>query len=258
MTRDAGVIGGQPAARAGRAIGGRPRRRCGEVRMRGCRRVRHPRRLPPPGPDPDPVGRQRRLRARQQRRVLRVLRHRDQHVADHRGRAGHPPRRGHRHLRGVALHLPRPARVPGRGRGASARGLARARERALRARAVRAGRARRRRHGVVRPRLRRPRDEAGGLRRTGGCATAWSGWRRATEPRRRRPGTRCDATPPASGHASPRTRPAARRRPERRRRRAPRSPARSRRAGRPPRPAAASARAPRRDRRPGWWPGRGR
>ncbi len=40
----------------------------------------------------DPVGRQRRLRARQQRRVLRVLRHGDQPLADRRGRAGHPRR----------------------------------------------------------------------------------------------------------------------------------------------------------------------
>ena len=54
--------------------------------------------------DPDAVEGQRRLRARQQRGVLLVLRHRHQHVADPRGRARHPRRRGDRGLRRVALH----------------------------------------------------------------------------------------------------------------------------------------------------------
>ena len=70
-------------------------------------------RLPAPPGHPDAVEGQRRVRARQQRGVLLVLRHRHQHVADPRGRARHPRRRGHRRLRRVALHLPRPARVPG-------------------------------------------------------------------------------------------------------------------------------------------------
>ena len=51
------------------------------------------RRLPVPAPDRDALGRQRRLRARQQRPLLRVLRHRDQRVADPRGRARHRARR---------------------------------------------------------------------------------------------------------------------------------------------------------------------
>ena len=72
-------------------------------------------RVPAPARDPDALERQRRLRARQQRRVLRVLRHRDQRVPDPRGRARHPRRRGDRAVRRVALRVPGPARVPGDG-----------------------------------------------------------------------------------------------------------------------------------------------
>ena len=60
--------------------------------------------LPAPPRDPHAVGRQRRLRARQQRRVLRLLRHRHQPLADRRGRPGHPRGAGDRRLRRVALH----------------------------------------------------------------------------------------------------------------------------------------------------------
>src|SRR3954453_15298886 len=71
-----------------------------------------PRRLPPPPRDPDALERQRRLRPRQQRRVLLVLRHRHQRVADRGGRARHPRRPGDRAVRRVALPVPRGAHLP--------------------------------------------------------------------------------------------------------------------------------------------------
>jgi hypothetical protein len=112
--------------------------------------------------DPDAVGRQRRLRTRQQRGVLRVLRHRHQRLAHPRGRPRHPRRRGHRAVRRVALHVQGGARVPGGRRRRAARRAARALERDLRDRALRAGLRRAGRRGLVRPRVRRPREPPAG------------------------------------------------------------------------------------------------
>ena len=108
-----------------------------------------PRRLPPPPRDPHALEGQRRLRPRQQRRVLLVLRHRHQRVADRGGRPRHPRRPGDRPVRRVALRLPRAARVPRDRGGGAARRAPRALERALRDRAVpaRAARSPRRRAG---------------------------------------------------------------------------------------------------------------
>ncbi len=69
--------------------------------------------LPAPHHHPDALEGQRRLRAREQRRVLLVLRHRDQRVADRGGRARHPRGRGDRGVRGVALRVQGRDRVPG-------------------------------------------------------------------------------------------------------------------------------------------------
>ena len=76
--------------------------------------------FPLPAPDRHALGRQRRLRPRQQRALLRVLRHGDQRVADPRGRARPPARRRDRAVRGVALRLHGGDRVPRRGRGRAA------------------------------------------------------------------------------------------------------------------------------------------
>src|SRR4051812_33044958 len=123
-----------------------------------------PRRLPAPPRDPDALEGQRRLRPRQQRRVLLVLRHGHQRVADRGGRARHPSRPGDRAVRRVALRLPRAARLSRDGAGGAAGGARRALERALRDRPVRRRRRRRAARGdrLVRPRLRRSRRAAVG------------------------------------------------------------------------------------------------
>src|SRR4051794_18385736 len=121
-----------------------------------------PRRLPAPPRDPDALEGQRRLRPRQQRRVLLVLRHRHQRVADRGGRARHPSRPGDRAVRRVALRLPRAARLSRDGAGGAAGGARRALERALRDRPVRRRRRAARGDRLVRPRLRRSRRAAVG------------------------------------------------------------------------------------------------
>src|SRR3954451_7184945 len=145
-----------------------------------------PRRLPPPPRDPDALEGQRRLRPRQQRRVLLVLRHRHQRVADRGGRARHPSRAGDRAVRRVALRLPRAARVPRDGGGGAAGRASRARERPLRDRPVRRRRRAARGDRLVRPRVRRSRRAAVGR-----------------DPRADADGTRAAAGPvsgPADGH----------------------------------------------------------
>ena len=114
-------------------------------------------RLPARPRHPDALEGQRRLRARQQRRVLLVLRHRDQPLADHGGRPRHPRRRGGRAVRGVALRVQGGADVPGPRARRAARRAPGPLERALRDRPVPRGRPRAGRGGLVRARLRRPR-----------------------------------------------------------------------------------------------------
>src|SRR3954447_11049900 len=121
-----------------------------------------PRRLPPPPRDPDALEGQRRLRPRQQRRVLLVLRHRHQRLADRGGRPRHPSRARDRSVRRVALRLPRAARVPGDGAGGAACRAPRALERPLRDRPVRRRRRAARGDRLVRPRVRRSRRAAVG------------------------------------------------------------------------------------------------
>src|SRR3954447_10485027 len=138
-----------------------------------------PRRLPAPPRDPDALERQRRLRPRQQCRVLLVLRHRHQRVADRGGRPRHPRRPRDRAVCRVPLRVPRAARVS-RGRGGGpARRAPRTLERALRDRAVPArGRLAAGGDGVVRPRVRRSpltpvrRDSAADPRGAGAAAPA--------------------------------------------------------------------------------------
>ncbi len=126
-----------------------------------------PRCLSPRPRDPDSVEGQRRLRARQQRRVPLLLRHRDQLLPDHRGRPRHPRRRGHRRVRGVALRVQRGLHLPRDRRGEAAGGAARPFERSLRDRALPRGRGARRGDRLVRARVRRaPEPPAGGDPRT--------------------------------------------------------------------------------------------
>ena len=117
--------------------------------------------LPAPADDPaDPLEGQRRLRARQQRRVLRVLRHGDQPLADPRGRARHPRRGGDRRLRRVALHLPgRLQRSPRRRGRACASASSATRASRYEIGLFAAGAEEPSATGLVRPRLRR-RDDA--------------------------------------------------------------------------------------------------
>ena len=135
----------------------------------------HALRHAPPPRHPDAVGRQRRLRARQQRRVLRVLRHGHQRVPHRPGWAGHPRRGPHRPVRRVALPVRPAARVPGGRRRRDARRPPRPVERALRARAVRRRARGARRRGLVRARVRGPRGSGGRRRSPTGCGPRCSG-----------------------------------------------------------------------------------
>ncbi|CAA9530431.1 MAG: Propionyl-CoA thioesterase activity, partial [uncultured Solirubrobacteraceae bacterium] len=129
---------------------------------------------------PNSLEGQRRLRARQQRRVLLVLRHGDQHLADPRGRPRHPRRRRDRAVRRVALHVPRAARVPGDRECRAARRAPRPVERQVRDRPVLRDLRGTRRRGLVRARVRGPRHAE--VRRRDARAAA-GGARTARRPR---------------------------------------------------------------------------
>ena len=102
----AGTAPGWPSSRGGGHRGAGPRRRRAAPPRPARRSPRRssaaspawsppaasPRDVPALAVDPDALAGQRRLRARQQCRVLRVLRHRHQRVPDHRGWARHPCR----------------------------------------------------------------------------------------------------------------------------------------------------------------------
>ena len=128
--------------------------------------------------DPHALARQRRLRARQQRRLLRVLRHRHQHVPDRRGRPRHRRRAGDRAVRGIALQVPAAFHVPGD------RPCRRCASGELRhASGVRyeIGALRRRRRRAPPPRgwfvhVFVDRERAGRSRSRRRCAPPWSGW----------------------------------------------------------------------------------
>ncbi|CAA9480217.1 MAG: hypothetical protein AVDCRST_MAG53-542, partial [uncultured Solirubrobacteraceae bacterium] len=116
--------------------------------------------LPAPPPGRDAMGGQRRLRPRQQRRVLRVVRHGDQRLPHRRGRTRHSCGRHDRPVRRVALRVPRARHVPGDGRGRPAGRQARPLERPLRAGDLPGGGRGACGAGMVRPRLRAARRPA--------------------------------------------------------------------------------------------------
>ena len=68
--------------------------------------------IPARADDRHPLEGQRRIRPRQQRRVLLLLRHGDQRLADRRGRPRHPPGRDDRRLCRIRLPFPRVGRLP--------------------------------------------------------------------------------------------------------------------------------------------------
>ena len=109
----------------------------------GPTRPPRPRRLSPRARDHHALDGQRRLRAREQRRLLLVLRHGRERLADPPGAARRREGRGHRPGRRDRLPLLRVAHLPGDGDRGDARGARRQLERALRDRAVRRGPGRR-------------------------------------------------------------------------------------------------------------------
>ncbi|CAA9468594.1 MAG: putative 4-hydroxybenzoyl-CoA thioesterase, partial [uncultured Rubrobacteraceae bacterium] len=105
----------------------------------------------------DALDGQRRLRPRQQRRLLFLLRYGRERVPDPDRRAGHPGEPGHRPRRRDPVPLLRACYLSGYGPRGAARRASGAKQRAVRDRALQKRRRNRRRPGPLRPRLRRAR-----------------------------------------------------------------------------------------------------
>ena len=105
-----------------------------------------------------PLDGQRRLRPRQQRRLLQLVRHGGQCPPDRAGRAGHPPRRSYRPGDRDPVQLLLVDRVSADGGSGPARRAHRPLQRALRGRAVRPRRAADGRQGPFRPCVCGPRN----------------------------------------------------------------------------------------------------